>query len=34
MMQAPLLTGCDIRSMSKDTKDILGNQNVIAVNQG
>lgn len=33
-MQAPLLIGCDIRSMSNDTKEILSNQNVIAVNQG
>jgi len=32
--QAPLLIGCDIRSMSKETKEILSNQNVIAVNQG
>ncbi|RLM85136.1 hypothetical protein C2845_PM04G16770 [Panicum miliaceum] len=31
--QAPLLIGCDIRSMSKETKEILSNQNVIAVNQ-
>ncbi|OEL21361.1 hypothetical protein BAE44_0017621 [Dichanthelium oligosanthes] len=30
---APLMTGCDTHSMSKDTKEILGNQNVIAVNQ-
>jgi alpha-galactosidase len=34
MMQAPLLASCDIRSMSKETKEILSNQNVIAVNQG
>ncbi|XP_062198842.1 alpha-galactosidase-like [Phragmites australis] len=33
LMKAPLLIGCDIRSMSKETKDILSNQNVIAVNQ-
>jgi hypothetical protein len=33
-MQAPLLIGCDIRSMSSDTKEILSNQNVITVNQG
>ena len=32
--QAPLLIGCDIRSMSKETKEILSNENVIAVNQG
>jgi len=29
----PLLIGCDIRSMSKDTLDILTNNEVIAVNQ-
>jgi len=34
LMQAPLLIGCDIRSMSNETKEILSNQNVIAVNQG
>ncbi|PUZ69921.1 hypothetical protein GQ55_2G166800 [Panicum hallii var. hallii] len=33
LAKAPLLTGCDIRSMSKETKEILSNQNVIAVNQ-
>jgi alpha-galactosidase len=33
-MQAPLLIGCDIRSMSNETKEILSNRNVIAVNQG
>jgi len=32
-MQAPLLIGCDIRSMSNETKEILSNRNVIAVNQ-
>ncbi|TKW32439.1 hypothetical protein SEVIR_2G168700v4 [Setaria viridis] len=33
LAKAPLLIGCDIRSMSNDTKEILRNQNVIAVNQ-
>nr|GFD32342.1 alpha-galactosidase 1 [Tanacetum cinerariifolium] len=30
---APLLIGCDVRDLSKDTLDILGNKEVIAVNQ-
>ncbi|KAJ1694129.1 hypothetical protein LUZ63_010827 [Rhynchospora breviuscula] len=33
LVKAPLLIGCDVRSMSQDTKDILGNSEVIAVNQ-
>ncbi|CAD6219880.1 unnamed protein product [Miscanthus lutarioriparius] len=33
LVKAPLLIGCDIRSMSNDTKEILSNHNVIAVNQ-
>jgi len=33
LTKAPLLIGCDIRSMSNNTKEILSNQNVIAVNQ-
>ncbi|CAL5080606.1 unnamed protein product [Urochloa decumbens] len=33
LAKAPLLVGCDVRSMSNDTKQILSNQNVIAVNQ-
>ncbi|KAG2633971.1 hypothetical protein PVAP13_2NG254700 [Panicum virgatum] len=33
LVKAPLLIGCDIRSMSKETKEILSNENVIAVNQ-
>ncbi|KAJ4734281.1 Alpha-galactosidase [Rhynchospora pubera] len=33
LVKAPLLIGCDLRSMSQDTKDILGNSEVIAVNQ-
>lgn len=32
--QAPLLVGCDIRSMSNETYEILSNKEVIAVNQG
>ncbi|KAJ8422627.1 hypothetical protein Cgig2_030306 [Carnegiea gigantea] len=31
--KAPLLVGCDVRNMSKDTKEILTNEEVIAVNQ-
>ncbi|CAD6205443.1 unnamed protein product [Miscanthus lutarioriparius] len=31
--KAPLLIGCDVRSMSQQTKDILSNSEVIAVNQ-
>jgi len=34
LLQAPLLIGCDVRSMSQQTKDILSNSEVIAVNQG
>ncbi|KAJ3690206.1 hypothetical protein LUZ61_019370 [Rhynchospora tenuis] len=33
LVKAPLLIGCDLRSLSQDTKDILGNSEVIAVNQ-
>lgn len=33
-MQAPLLIGCDVRSMSPVTVKILSNEEVIAVNQG
>eukprot|EP01018_Ginkgo_biloba_P033907 Gb_08853 [translate_table: standard] len=33
MLEAPLLIGCDVRSMSKGTVQILSNQEVIAVNQ-
>jgi len=33
LMKAPLLIGCDVRSLSKDTLDILTNSEVIAVNQ-
>ncbi|XP_039133002.1 alpha-galactosidase 1-like [Dioscorea cayenensis subsp. rotundata] len=31
--KAPLIIGCDVRNMSKETMEILGNQEVIAVNQ-
>ena len=31
--QAPLLIGCDIRSVSKETLSIIGNKEVIDVNQ-
>ncbi|XP_044388361.1 alpha-galactosidase isoform X3 [Triticum aestivum] len=34
LVKAPLIIGCDVSSMSPETKDILSNQNVIAVNQG
>ncbi|KAL7613441.1 hypothetical protein Lser_V15G08338 [Lactuca serriola] len=33
LAKAPLLVGCDIRSMSKETYEILSNKEVIAVNQ-
>ena len=33
LMKAPLLIGCDVRSMSNDTFRILTNSEVIAVNQ-
>ncbi|KAK3129281.1 hypothetical protein QOZ80_6BG0476180 [Eleusine coracana subsp. coracana] len=33
LVKAPLLIGCDISSMSDETKEILSNKNVIAVNQ-
>ncbi|KAG2548204.1 hypothetical protein PVAP13_9KG150800 [Panicum virgatum] len=33
LAKAPLLIGCDVRSMSQQTKDILTNWEVIAVNQ-
>lgn len=32
--KAPLLIGCDLRSMTNETHQILGNKEVIAVNQG
>lgn len=33
-VQAPLLIGNDVRSISSEILDILGNEEVIAVNQG
>ncbi|XWS15701.1 hypothetical protein CRYUN_Cryun34aG0024400 [Craigia yunnanensis] len=33
LMKAPLLIGCDVRSASKETLSILGNKEVIDVNQ-
>ena len=33
LMKAPLLIGCDLRNISKDTLEILTNSEVIAVNQ-
>ena len=34
LLQAPLLIGCDLRSMDKVTFELLSNKEVIAVNQG
>lgn len=34
VVQAPLLVGCDVRAMNNATRNILGNKEVIAVNQG
>ena len=33
LAKAPLLIGCDVRSISGDALEILGNSEVIAVNQ-
>lgn len=33
-LQAPLLIGCDVRSMDQVTFELLSNKEVIAVNQG
>ena len=33
LLKAPLIIGCDITNMSEDTKNILMNEEVIAVNQ-
>uniref|UniRef100_A0A0D6R4B4 Alpha-galactosidase n=1 Tax=Araucaria cunninghamii TaxID=56994 RepID=A0A0D6R4B4_ARACU len=33
LMKAPLLIGCDVRNMTKETFEILSNEEVIAVNQ-
>ncbi|KAL5763408.1 hypothetical protein ACOSP7_019672 [Xanthoceras sorbifolium] len=32
--KAPLLLGCDVRNITKETMQIISNQEVIAVNQG
>ena len=32
--KAPLLLGCDIRNMTKETMEIVANKEVIAINQG
>ena len=34
LLQAPLLLGCDVRNMTKETLKIVSNKEVIAVNQG
>jgi len=34
LLQAPLLLGCDVRNMTKETVEIVTNKEVIAVNQG
>jgi alpha-galactosidase len=34
LLQAPLLLGCDIRNVTKETMAIVSNKEVIAVNQG
>jgi hypothetical protein len=34
MLQAPLLIGCNVRNMTSETLEILGNKEVIQVNQG
>ncbi|KAL9268589.1 Alpha-galactosidase 3-like protein [Drosera capensis] len=33
LMKAPLLIGCDVRNLTAETKEILSNEEVIAVNQ-
>jgi len=33
-LQAPLLLGCDVRNITKETMEIVANKEVIAVNQG
>lgn len=33
-LPAPLILGCDIRSMDNDTFELVSNKEVIAVNQG
>lgn len=31
LLKAPLIIGCDVRSMSSDTLKILGNEEIIAI---
>ncbi|XP_042405073.1 alpha-galactosidase-like [Zingiber officinale] len=33
LAKAPLIIGCDVRTLTKEIKDIIGNEEVIAVNQ-
>ncbi|KAG6497930.1 hypothetical protein ZIOFF_045836 [Zingiber officinale] len=33
LAKAPLIIGCDVRSLTKEVKEIIGNEEVIAVNQ-
>lgn len=33
-MQAPLLVGCDVRNITAETFEIIGNKEVIDINQG
>lgn len=33
VLKAPLLIGCNLKNMTKETMDILGNDELIAVNQ-
>ena len=33
MMNSPLMIGCDVRNLSEETKKILLNQDIIAINQ-
>ncbi|GLJ14357.1 hypothetical protein SUGI_0231940 [Cryptomeria japonica] len=33
LMKAPLLVGCDVRNMTKETFEIISNEEVIAINQ-
>jgi alpha-galactosidase len=33
LMNSPLMIGCDIRSMTPETKEILTNKDIIAINQ-
>lgn len=33
LLKAPLLIGCDVRNIDKDTLDLIGNEEIIAINQ-